>query len=162
MSGLADINQVLVPRTVTNESQRFLRSMGERGHEGLALWAGRPDGEVFTVINLLIPRQTATRTLDGVCASVDAEEMYRINAELFQAGLRLIAQIHSHPTDAYHSDTDDENALVRTVGCLSLVVPDFAMRPFSLADTAVYRLDRNGTWQELSRRVVAALIRIED
>jgi hypothetical protein len=114
------------------------------------------------VTNLLIPRQRATRTSEGVCASVDADEMYRINAELFKAELRLIAQIHSHPTDAYHSDTDDENALVRTVGCLSLVVPDFAMRPFSLADTAVYRLDRTGTWQELEQQSVAALIRIQD
>ena len=162
MSGLAEVEQVFVARAVVSETQRFLRSMGERRHEGLALWAGRPGDRVFQVTNLLIPRQRATRTSEGVCASVDADEMYRINAELFKAELRLIAQIHSHPTDAYHSDTDDENALVRTVGCLSLVVPDFAMRPFSLADTAVYRLDRTGAWQELDQQAVAALIRIQD
>lgn len=162
MTGFTDINQVLVTRAITQETQRFLRTMGERGHEGVALWVGRPGGARFEVTNLLIPRQKATRTLDGVCASVDADEMYRVNAELFKADLRLIAQVHSHPTDAYHSDTDDENALVRTVGCLSLVVPDFAVRSFSLADTAVYRLDRAGAWQELDSRAVAMLIRIQD
>jgi hypothetical protein len=160
VSGFEGIDQVIVPMTVTTETQRFLRSMGERGHEGLALWIGRPEGREFHVTNLLIPRQRARRTPDGVCASVDADEMYRINVELFKAELRLIAQVHSHPTDAYHSDTDDEHALVNTVGGLSLVVPDFAMRPFSLDDTAVFRLDRSGTWQELDQRAVTALLRI--
>lgn len=162
MSRLAEIQQVIVPRTVVTEMQRFLRSMGEREYEGLALWAGRSEGHVFRVTNLLIPRQRARRTTDGVCASVDGDEMYRINAELLRAELRLIAQIHSHPTDAYHSETDDEHALVRTMGCLSLVVPDFAARPFSLADTAVYRLERSGAWRELDRRTVSSLIRIEN
>jgi len=162
MSGFSELQQVIVPRIVLTEMQRFLRSMGERNHEGLALWAGQSDGSVFRVTNLLIPRQRATRTTDGVCASVDGDEMYRINAELFKAELRLVAQIHSHPTDAYHSETDDEHALVRRVGCLSLVVPDFAARPFSLADTAVYRLDRSGAWRQLDKRTVTSLIRIED
>jgi len=162
MSRLSEIEQVIVPRTVVTEMQRFLRSMGEQRHEGVVLWAGQPEGGVFQVTNLLIPRQRATRTTEGVCASVDGDEMYRINAELLRAELRLIAQIHSHPTDAYHSETDDEHALVRTMGCLSLVIPDFAARPFSLADTAVFRLDRAGAWQELDKRAVASLIRIED
>ena len=41
-------------------------------------------------------------------------------------------------------------------------MPDFAMRPFSVEQTAVFRLDRSGTWQELDLRAVAALIRIKD
>lgn len=161
MSGFGDIEFVFVPRIVITETQGFLRSMGQRGYEGLVLWAGQSQGREFRVTNPLIPHQRASRTADGVFTSVDAEEMYRINLALFKSQLRLIAQVHSHPTEAYHSDTDDQHALVNTVGSLSLVVPDFAARSFNLDDTAVYRLDGSGIWQELGSRVVHSLIWIE-
>jgi proteasome lid subunit RPN8/RPN11 len=161
MSGFAEINKVSVPKEVTTETQRFLRTVGQRRQEGLVLWVGQVDGQRFQVTQLLIPRQRGIRTLNGVCAIVDSEEMHRINMELFKSGLRLIAQVHSHPTEAYHSDTDDENAIANTVGCLSLVIPDFATREFNLNDTAVYRLDRKGTWESVDQSAARALLQIE-
>src|SRR5258706_3870277 len=160
MSGLAHIRKISVPVKVTTETQKFLRTVGQRGNEGLALWCGRPDGEHFEVTQLLIPQQRGVRTADGVCAIVDSDELHRINTELYKSGLRMIAQIHSHPTDAYHSDTDDENAIANTIGCFSLVVPDFGAGNFNLASTAVYRLAQDGEWQELDQRSVAAMIQL--
>ncbi len=160
MSSLAHITAVVVPREVAAETQRFLQTVGHRGQEGLVLWVGKVIDKEFHVTQLLIPRQRGIRTPDGVCAVVDSDEMYRINVELFKSGLRLIAQIHSHPTDAYHSETDDEHAIANTVGCLSLVVPDFGAGNFNLANTAVYRLSQAGEWVELDQRSAAALIRL--
>ncbi len=160
MTSLAHIEAVHVPLQVAEETQRFLRAVGQRGHEGLALWVGRPIDKQFQVEQLLIPRQRAIRTADGVCAVVDTDEMHRINMELFNSGLRLIAQIHSHPTDAYHSDTDDEHAIANTIGSLSLVVPDFGAGDFNLATTAVYRLAQSGEWVEVDPKRVATLIRL--
>lgn len=160
MSGLAYIERVLVPHHIAAETQRFLQLVGRQGQEGLALWVGKAVEKEFHVTQLLIPRQRGIRTMDGVCAVVDSAEMYRINVELFKSGLRLIAQIHSHPTDAYHSETDDENAIANTIGCFSLVVPNFGAGEFNLASTAVYRLSEKGEWLELDPHSAASIIRL--
>lgn len=136
--------------------------MGRAGYEGLGLWVGTVSAETATVQRALIPRQRLIRSASGVGVYVDGTELHRVNMWLFEKGLRILAQIHSHPTDAYHSDTDDENALATTVGSLSVVVPDFARGPADLSQTAVYRLDRAGKWAAVPQRVVSRLIAIVD
>lgn len=160
MSSLAHIEAVLVPRHVAAETQRFLQAVGLRGQEGLVLWVGNVIEKKCHVTQPLVPRQRGIRTADGVCAVVDSDEMHRINVELFKTGLQLIAQIHSHPSDAYHSETDDKHAIANSIGCLSLVVPDFAAGNFNLAKTAVYRLSRAGEWVELDQHSATGLIRL--
>lgn len=162
MTGFLNIRKILLPRAATTETQKFLRATGQRGNEGLVLWCGKATGESFEVTNILIPRQQGVRNADGVCAYVHGNELHRINMELYESGLRLIAQVHSHPTEAYHSDTDDEYAIVNTVGSLSLVVPDFAKRDFSLRECAVYRLSAKGAWEDLSSSEVEMLIEIQN
>jgi hypothetical protein len=63
--------------------------------------------------------------------------------------------VHSHPTEAYHSETDDRYAIVTEDGGHSLVVPDFARHPMALSGCAIYRLHR-GSWLELTRDQVDA------
>ena len=43
---------------------------------------------------------------DGLCAGSTAEELHRLNKWLYENGETLGVQIHTHPTDAYHSATD--------------------------------------------------------
>jgi hypothetical protein len=126
----------------------------------MVLWVGVHEGQTFRVTDILIPRQRGIRTPDGVCVVIDSQEMLRINMELFHSGLRLIAQVHSHPSRAYHSEMDDENAIANTIGCLSLVVPDFATRDLDIADYAVYRLQNNGAWDHVSTRALKKLIEL--
>lgn len=161
MIDFTGIDRVSVPRSLVDEMQVFLREVGATGREGMVLWVGLADGKLFSVTNIWIPRQRGLKTNDGVSVVVDEDEMHRINVELFRSGLRLIAQVHTHPTDAFHSETDDEYAIATTTGSLSLVIPYFAAREFDLSDCAVYRLDKNCGWEELSPRRVKSLIVIE-
>lgn len=160
MSGFAEVRRVVLPRPIADDTQRFLRAVGAKGMEGLVLWMGRQAGPQFNVTNLLIPRQRAIRTAEGVCAVVDPDELHRINVELFQSGLRMIAQVHSHPGHAYHSDTDDDFAIANTVGCLSLVVPNFAVGDFDVRTMAIYRLTSEGLWEELAQQTAAELLHV--
>jgi hypothetical protein len=163
MSGFSGVALVRVPQRCVCEAHTHLRQMGSRGDEGIALWVGTVEETTFHVTRTLIPRQLGVRTLGGICITVDGDELHRINMWLYEQGLRLIAQLHSHPTEAYHSETDDTYPIATTQGCLSLVIPDFAVRPFTLDECAVYRLDQRGTWQELTVKQVASLIQlIED
>ncbi|HEX8459354.1 MAG TPA: Mov34/MPN/PAD-1 family protein [Pyrinomonadaceae bacterium] len=162
MKGLAHVNRVIVPRLCVEEAHAHLALVGRQGFEGFALWAGALEGDVFRVSDTIIPEQKGLRSDLGVCVSVDGRELHRINVWLHSRGLTLVAQLHSHPTEAYHSDTDDTYPIATTTGSLSLVVPDFAVAPFSLEDCAIYRLLPPLSWVELSPEDAARLIVIED
>lgn len=143
----------------------MLREAGKHGFEALVVWAGRwRDSEpgLFDVELVLMPRQQAVRTGEGVAVMVDGDGLFEMNRLLNERGLRLVAQVHSHPTEAYHSDTDDQFSTITARGGLSLVVPDFARDPFSLHSCAVYRLEAGGEWSEVSATAAEALIRITE
>jgi hypothetical protein len=55
--------------------------------------------------------------------------------------------------------TDDSYPIVATVGAFSLVIPDFASRPFSWRDVAVYRLSKSEGWLELEQEEITTIFR---
>jgi hypothetical protein len=160
MSRLADVRTVMVPRACADIVHAHMRKVGRDGFEGLGLWAGRQIGDAFTVEEAVIPAQKHIRTEDGVCVITGAEELHRLNVWLYRTRLSLIAQIHSHPGRAYHSDTDDRYAVATTVGCFSLVMPDFARGPFAIERLASYRLDASGAWRGIGGAQAARMISI--
>jgi hypothetical protein len=162
MKGLTHVETFLVPRRCVDEAHAHLALVGRGGLEGFALWAGALEGDVFRVVDTIIPEQKGLRSDLGVCVTVDGRELHRINVWLHNRGLTLVAQLHSHPTEAYHSNTDDTYPIATTTGSLSLVIPDFAVAPFSLETCVVYRLLPPRGWVELSPEDVGRLIVIED
>ena len=160
MTGLVDVRSILVPRDLALEAHQHLRRVGTRGLEGFALWAGTRTGDEFHVRRTLIPAQTGVRSASGVCVTIGPDELHRINVWLYENKLRLVAQLHSHPTDAYHSNTDDAFAIATSAGSLSLVVPNFARDTFTLDRCAMYRLTPYGVWAPVAPADAAKLITI--
>jgi hypothetical protein len=159
---LALVRQVHVPRSAVDVVHEHLQEMGRAGCEGVGFWAGQLLGSEFLVRAGLVPTQVATSTLDGLAVVIPGEELFRMNVWLHQNGMTLIAQLHSHPGSAYHSETDDALAVVTRVGSLSIVVPDYAANEFSLATAAVHRLHENGTWRLVMPSAAAKLIRLSN
>jgi hypothetical protein len=149
MSELSDVTELRVPSQVMSEGYEFMRTAGRARLEGMVLWTGRQQDGVFTVTDLVIPKQRGLNTPDGLCAVVDADELRRLNMFLYRNSLELVAQVHTHPGVAYHSQTDDENAIATTIGSFSIVVPNFAVVNYALSECAVYRLDAQGRWIEV-------------
>jgi hypothetical protein len=156
---LAQVEHVELPEGIMVQTRDALRSYGLRGYEGLVLWAGVIDGPIAFVRQAIIPEQNAIRSENGVGYFVESPVLFKLSRFLEKERLRLLAQVHSHPTEAYHSETDDRYAIVTEDGGFSLVVPDFAARPMTLDDCAIYRL-RKGDWLELEPRSVAATFRV--
>jgi hypothetical protein len=145
---LVGVRAFYIDEAVIDFTIGFLADVGQRGFEGIVLWGGRrtPDGQDFEVVFAVAPKQQAARGDDGVLVAVDGDELFRVNADFYRRGLLLCAQVHSHPGDAYHSDTDDAFAVVTISGGLSLVVPWYARHGIDAETTAVYRLSRVGEW----------------
>jgi hypothetical protein len=163
VSGYLGVQRVIVPRSAALEVQEFLRKAGRLGCEGFAVWAGRRESDTeFRVTEAVIPDQRPIRTESGIMVVIGPQELRRLNAWLYENNLSVIAQIHSHPTEAYHSEADDHLAIATVVGSFSFVVPDFAVSPFLLATWAPYRLAPDGLWKELDRRDVERIITLVD
>lgn len=160
----SDLRQLRVPRTIVAQSQDMLRAAGQYDLEALVLWAGRwkATSDVFSVELALMPAQRAIRSEEGVAVILDAQSLFEMNVMLNQQGLRLVAQLHTHPGEAYHSETDDRYSVVTARGGLSIVVPNFAAALFSLDSCAVYRLNSRGKWIELRQPKLSSLICITE
>jgi len=148
--GFLDIDLIRLPRTCAREAINWLYKAGTRGVEGVALFAGVREGNTFTIKRTIIPEQQAANMEGGLLYVVRGEELHRIGLEIFDAKLQLFAQIHSHPTSAYHSETDDAYPIVTVVGGVSIVVPDFARGGINLSKWAIFRLLPETGWTEMT------------
>lgn len=140
-----------------------MRRFGARGWEVLVLWLGdvEPGQGRARVRHAFVPKQKPIESEEGVGYFVTGDTLFELNKGLAETGLRLIAQVHSHPQDAYHSEADDRYAIVTAEGGLSLVVPNFGHAPANPLSWAVYRL-HGKEWRELSEKEVRALFEISE
>lgn len=145
---LSHLRLVQVSDEMIRETEAALRDAGASGYELFVLWTGQIDDDVLTIEHCWIPAQESYKLEEGLCVRIDADELDRLNRWLYTEKQILGVQIHAHPTDAFHSETDDFYPVVTSVGGLSIVVPDFCRRGLSDTETKVYRLASDG-WMEL-------------
>jgi hypothetical protein len=60
-----------------------------------------------------------------------------------------LASLHTHPGNAFHSDTDDTNMLFSHHGAISIVIPNFGRDPIDLGECSVNELRHGRGWIEL-------------
>ena len=149
----------LVPQSVLDDSRAFLYMRGQIGCEGTALWVGRPSGNVVTITRLFVPDQVCFQAPTGVAVYLTEEAHYTLTDNL-DVGERFYIRIHSHPAEAYHSETDDANGVITHQGAISVVVPYFALEPIDLAHCAIFRLEHGKGWLPISSDEVAGIFRI--
>lgn len=152
--GLLDVHRFLLDQDVLIRTIRFLREVGESGNEGFVLWSGTfVDASSFRFRTAIIPTQDARKTIRGLLVVVPGVELFAINRDVHRRGEILAGQVHSHPTEAYHSSTDDCYPLVTLVGALSVVIPDFARNaPTDVDAWAWLRLSEQGQWEPTDER----------
>jgi len=144
---LADVEQFRVPATMVAQTEEALRTAGAGGYEAFVLWSGRQNERLFDVRTIHVPRQDSFRLSSGLCVRVDGNELHRLNVWLYEAGEIMAVQVHAHPDDAYHSETDDAYPIVATLGGLSIVAAEFCRAGLLTPSTAIYRLHPDG-WSE--------------
>jgi len=160
MIGLTHIDKITISKRHISKAFDFLNYAGKKGVEAVSLFAGYEEGNTFHIKEVIIPEQLSYILEQGLMYAVEGEELHRINVWLYENNMKLIAQIHSHPSEAYHSAADDRFPIVDTYGGVSIVVPDFATGRISLNDWAIYRLSLNKTWDELTNKQVNLLFQI--
>ena len=146
---LRGVRRFRIEASGIRETEEAIRSAGQEGYETFVLWSGRCDDDgAFTVAEVHVPEQTAYKLDDGLCVRVDGSVLHRLNVWLYRAHQVIGVQIHSHPRDAYHSETDDTYPIATLEGSLSIVLPFFGRDGWESRGIAAYRLEK-GEWVEL-------------
>ncbi len=140
---------VIVEEVHIEDTLGHLRAAGRMGTECVVLWFAeeRTDGSKV-VRRVYRPEQFARADVFRILPA----EMRRILGLISRQGFMIAAQVHSHPFGAFHSRADDDWAIVRHQGALSLVVPNFASRTTLqnfFDHTATFRLDDKNHWEEV-------------
>lgn len=114
------------------------------------VWIGHitGDGEA-EVERAYVPEQAPLAHEDGIGVYIDGDAISRLILAL-EDDERVLARVHSHPTFAYHSATDDLNRLISHAGAISIVVPYFARRGLRFEICSVNELLPNQGWIELA------------
>jgi hypothetical protein len=149
-----------IPRPLLAASVRALREGSAGYREAVVLWQGRILDETTALITRLhVPYQRASR----LHFDVPIEERLRLLDEVVAAGEFILVQLHTHPGRAYHSEVDDQLAIPRHTGALSIVVANFAWYwDGDLLQTSVNRHLGGGEWEELGPDEVRRLLEIGD
>jgi proteasome lid subunit RPN8/RPN11 len=138
----------------------YLREAGRERKECVVLW--------------LAPRQSAAQDLRIVevyrplqHAKADQfwippEAMTALMRHLRAKHLKLATQVHSHPCAAFHSPADDHWTIIRHIGALSIVIPDFASHTDTenfTREAKVFSLSPDDRWLEVAD--IARVLEIE-
>jgi hypothetical protein len=145
---LRELELISVSRAIVQETEGHLRRAGRRGLELFVLWSGTLSASEFTVRTVHVPRQTSYRMKSGLMVRVEGDALHRLNAWLYEHSEVLAVQVHAHPTNAFHSETDDTYPIVTASGSVSIVAANFCRGGLISDASAVYRLGENG-WDEL-------------
>ncbi len=146
---LSDVRKFRVQSDSIRKTVDALRSAGQEGYELFVVWSGTSTGDAFDVLEVHVPRQTSYRLESGLCVRVGGSELHRLNTWLYEAHQVVGVQVHSHPTDAYHSETDDAYPVATLKGSLSIVLPYFGKEGWEAEGIAAYRLV-GGRWLEVT------------
>jgi proteasome lid subunit RPN8/RPN11 len=113
-----------------------------KGHEGIVYLLGRTDGSLTLAVTVFRPdAQTTSGSffVDARAMAVGVRLAARLN-------LQIVAQVHTHPKTAFHSDGDVEGAKIRYAGYSSLVIPEYGRHLPRLDGAAVYMFRPDGKW----------------
>jgi hypothetical protein len=138
------VSRTFVTAEVLEQARAFFEERGSFGCEGTAMIGAGADrvGK-----RLVTPEQRAGQ-VPNCWVEVTDQGKLQLAVELGHDEI-YIARIHSHPAEAFHSETDDKNPALTNYGALSIVVPFFGLGLRRGLDTcAVYRLGPDG-WKHL-------------
>jgi proteasome lid subunit RPN8/RPN11 len=139
---------IFISRSGIAQTLQVLQRSGQRCHEGIAFWLGRRAGEFINVVEVYEPAHEA----EADYFRIPPSSMQALQLELKTKRLMIAAQVHSHPKEAFHSLADDTWAVIRHVGAVSIVLPNFAAKTNAdslFRDAAVFQLNGANRWMQV-------------
>jgi hypothetical protein len=136
--GVLNLAASILPATF-----QIFRDCGRGRCECAVFWTGPAASSIVDGLEHPIH----TRSPGGY--EVDSRWLTEFWKQLAAVRRSVKVQVHTHPSRAFHSTTDDRWPIISQAGFLSIVIPDFAAGPPNLEAAWIGRLQANGQWQKL-------------
>lgn len=134
--------RILVPQAILKTTFQHLRDCGSGECECQVLWTS-PWSAPQTITGVVHPKH---RSHAGGFV-LDSQGLNAMWLELATRGHGIRVQVHTHPSEAFHSPTDDRFPIVHTPGFLSLVIPNFAQGPIGFQDAFLAEIGADGRFR---------------
>lgn len=148
-----------MPASVLERTLTGLKVRSAGWRESAAIWAGQVKGETEWIAQCAYFHHELCNDQAGpLSLELSEKAKYRLYEELSHHHLRLIALIHTHPTNWVGlSAIDEQNQLCSRVGFWSIVVPFYARARTGFETMGVHVRAESGwlrlTGQETTERV---------
>jgi hypothetical protein len=133
-----------LPRRMIDETFATFRSCGANRRECQLYWLS-PWADPLSLTEVAHPRHKSS----AYALSIESDWINAFWLDLADRGMGVRIQVHIHPFEAFHSETDDAFPLLSDVGFLSLVIPNFAMGPAGFQDAYLTEIQPDGRWQQV-------------
>jgi hypothetical protein len=158
---LASVERFIVPSDVRAATEQHLQQAGRDRFELFVLWTGCIKGPNFEVEHAYVPDQRSYREDGDLMVHVEGPALFELNRWLYERKQLLGAQVHTHPTTAYHSDVDNEFPIMTTIGGLSIVLPNFGDGGLLAHGVVAFRLSQAG-WIQLADDFIGRVVELSD
>lgn len=148
--------RLIIPHSVLDDARRFFEDAGSRGCEGTGMLAGTQDGEQQLVNRFVAPDQRASNGAGCWVEVTDSGKLELVTS--LHPGERWLARIHSHPGEAFHSATDDDNSVLTSDGSWSIVVPFFGLGLRRGIEACAIHHREHGRWRRLHKTELSSWI----
>jgi hypothetical protein len=144
-SAIDAIERYVILSSVLDATREHVRSRGTVGEEAALCWAGTVQGRSAIITTALVFASAGRQGHTQITAAATG----LLYAHCHARGLTLLAQVHSHPADAFHSAIDERLPHSAERGFLSLVVPNLGACSFVEFDSwCVFEQVRYEIWRE--------------
>lgn len=136
-------------RSLWREILRLLRERGGGVRESGGFLLGREAGASRTVEAFLPYDDVDPNALRGIIL-FDGSRMDVVWERCRRLGLRVIADVHTHPGSCGQSSVDQENPMIPEPGHLALIVPNFADREYLPGEIGIFEFRGRAGWLDHS------------
>ncbi len=127
-----------------------MRRRGEGRRESGAFLLGDLDGERRAVERFVFYDDLDPRCLDTGIVVFDGSKYPLLWRLCRETGLKVVADVHTHPGPARQSASDRANPMIAKPGHVALIVPDLARRAVGASELGVYEYEGDHRWRDHS------------
>ena len=127
-----------------------LEQRGQQRHEaGVFLLGFEYRGRMQVAAEVFYDELDARAYSTGVCV-LTGESFAKLWEICRRKKLTVIADIHTHPGEAYQSSSDQTNPMVARTGHIAIIIPNYAKRPLNREEIGIYEYCGNHNWTDHS------------
>jgi proteasome lid subunit RPN8/RPN11 len=148
------------PRDLWTELLVALRQRGNTERESGAFLLGSEQNGIKVIKRFVLYDDLDPESLASGYVHIRGRhfaELWRICAE---AGLVVVADVHTHPFGACQSLSDRENPMIAVPGHLAIIIPNYAQGRVQFKSIGLYHYRGQHQWDSFSGRQVSKVLKV--